>query len=394
MGLLGSVSLISHSASDNQNQIPGYITYTSLNQRSSIALIHCGLVRFSTGHLSGRGGIVMPEDEEEHGAHLNVIGNVQRNSVCFAHPWPYVETLPGTDGFRDTLFRLYTPHENDALTELIQLKTKLQNASSDEFWMSITEGLARLTGAQIALVSKRILRDEHDLAVEMPPLGEPGSCLMASSIFFEDEEGGRTTMRNWKHQAFQTPYAAMRHDKVFVIPERFHDYVPNNPHKLPQPMESYIGLPLFAEGKCFAHFGVFWSKKATANRRLSWGFIEMMLHAVEDMIVQRLLEGDTFLMHPPGQSKQLEQKRAMRHQVVSAQQSLKPYARSLSHELRTPMQGVVGMLDVMYATLQEVSEDQTDPRLRRVFEQLKSNIETVQGNSELQASKIIKLLTC
>ncbi|KAL8709128.1 MAG: hypothetical protein Q9220_006149 [cf. Caloplaca sp. 1 TL-2023] len=67
--------------------------------------------------------------------------------------------------------------------------------------------------------------------------------------------------------------------------------------------------------------------------------------------------------------------------AVTAQQSLKPYARSLSHELRTPMQGVVGMLDVMHATVQESLEGQSDPMIRKTFKILRENIEVVQDSS-------------
>ncbi|KAL9096195.1 MAG: hypothetical protein Q9165_001718 [Trypethelium subeluteriae] len=323
----------------------------------------------------------MSEDEEEHDAPSRITDYVQRDSVCFAQPRPYIESLPGTKGFQDMLSHLYAPLESNALHELINLKSRLRNATSDEFWMSITEGLARLTGAQIAFVSKRILYDEHDLAVEMPPLGEPGSCLMASSLYFEDEAGHGETQRNWKYQAFQCPCAGMKHDKVFLIPERYNEYATSNPNQLSLAVESYLSLPLFADGKCFAHFGVFWSPSGAANRELSWGFLEMMLHSLEDMIIQRLLEGDTFLKHPLTPAKQAEPNRVIPHEAVTPAQSLKPYARSLSHELRTPMQGVVGMLDVMYATLQEASEDLKDPRFRKVFDQLKNNIETVQDSS-------------
>ena len=41
------------------------------------------------------------------------------------------------------------------------------------------------------------------------------------------------------------------------------------------------------------------------------------------------------------------------------------------------MQGIVGMLDVMYATVQEAVETQADPRIKKVFETLKNNIEVV-----------------
>lgn len=64
---------------------------------------------------------------------------------------------------------------------------------------------------------------------------------------------------------------------------------------------------------------------------------------------------------------------------VSAAHSLKPYARSLSHELRTPMHGVVGMLDVIHATVQEAIESQQNSKMRSIFEALKENIEDVQG---------------
>lgn len=59
--------------------------------------------------------------------------------------------------------------------------------------------------------------------------------------------------------------------------------------------------------------------------------------------------------------------------------SFKPFARSLSHELRTPMHGVIGMLDVMQATVQEAIESHQCPNLRKIFYGLRENIEVVQG---------------
>ena len=78
----------------------------------------------------------------------------------------------------------------------------------------------------------------------------------------------------------------------------------------------------------------------------------MMLHAVEDILSRRLLEtpnaekdGSRRLSRPP-----------MVTATSDSVPSLKPFARSLSHELRTPMHGVVGMLDLMYLTVQESLE--------------------------------------
>jgi signal transduction histidine kinase len=121
-----------------------------------------------------------------------------------------------------------------------------------------------------------------------------------------------------------------------------------------------------------------WGKEGAARRVLSWGFLEMLFHSLEDMILERVLEGNEFAKS--AESIQAEIPRIVPHRAVSAAQSLKPYARSLSHELRTPMQGVVGMLDVMMANVKEASESlQLESRTREILDTLRENIEAVQG---------------
>jgi hypothetical protein len=172
----------------------------------------------------------------------------------------------------------------------------------------------------------------------------------------------------------------MRHDKVFIIPERMAEFVRNNPNAMPwEQSEAFIGLPLFHEGKCFAHFGMIWSTEGAAKRQVSWSFIEMFLHALEDIVLQRIIEGRGFAKGPP--TPHSARARIIPLDAITASQSLKPYARSLSHELRTPMQGVVGMLDIMHSTVMDALESQTTPVAKSVFEELKSNIEIVQGRS-------------
>lgn len=88
-----------------------------------------------------------------------------------------------------------------------------------------------------------------------------------------------------------SPCQHMKHDKVFVVPERMPDFIRNNPNKLPwERSEAFIGVPLFDDGKAFAHFGMVWSAEGAAKKQLSWAFIEMFMHSLEDIIVQRLLE--------------------------------------------------------------------------------------------------------
>ena len=301
----------------------------------------------------------------------------ERQTLCISRPKPDYVLHCGDDGFKQELRAWYDTAENNAAEKLVKLKAALQRAETEEFWTMATEGLADITDAQYAFISKRMLIDEEDAAVEMPPLGEPGSCLMSQALYFNDGQGNAGNPRNVKYTAYGCPCAHMKHDKVFVVPEHLSQVIPNNPNKaaLVVPPEGYLAVPLTYEGRCFAHFGVMWSAEGVARRKLSFAFMEMMFHSLEDILLNGFLERGHFSKAVKSQ----EAKNVIPHEAVTATQSLKPYARSLSHELRTPMQGVVGMLDIMYATVQEAAEGQRDPRVRAVLDALRENIEVVQG---------------
>jgi hypothetical protein len=311
---------------------------------------------------------------------------IERRSLCLAQPMPGMVVQPGESGFKEELSRIFNPAESNAAEQLVELKEALRAADTDTFWSLLTKGLARIADAQYAFVSKRILVDDKNVPVELPPIGEPGACLVGEAFYINDDHGnGPGHLRNFKYHAYACPCAYMKHDKIFIIPERLNDFIINNPNDLIIPGEAYLGIPLFADGKCFAHFGVMWGKEGAARRALSWGFLEMLMHSLEDMILNRVLEGDNFATSASAVS--TIQTKIVPHEAVSVAQSLKPYARSLSHELRTPMQGVVGMLDVMMANLKEAAETmQIDPRTRQVLETLKENIEAVQGESYMLSS--------
>ena len=302
---------------------------------------------------------------------------MDRETICFPRHGTQDVIQKGDMDFRNEIDRLYHPAENNALEALMELKARLQALPNEHFWEAITEGISEILGAEMCFIFKRILVDDQNSAVEMPPIGEQGSCLMATAFHYcSGNDGSKVRIKETKFSAYGCPCAYMRHDKVFLIPEDLNNFITNNPNKLPTPAEAYIAVPLFAEGKCFAHFGAMWSKEGAAQRKLSWAFIELLLHSLEDMILQRFLHGTSFIRPP------LPEKRAViPHDAVTVAQSLRPYAGSLSHELRTPMQGIVGMLDVMYATVMDAVETQTDPELRRLFQELKENIEVVQDSS-------------
>jgi hypothetical protein len=304
---------------------------------------------------------------------------IERQSLCLAQPKPGMVVQPGESGFKEELARIFRPVESNAAEQLVNLKEALRAADTDTFWALLTKGLAHIADAQYAFVSKRILVEDKDVPVELPPIGEPGACLLGEAFYINDDYGnGPGHLRNFKYHAYACPCAYMKHDKIFIIPERLNDFIVNNPNDLIIPGEAYLGLPLFAEGKCFAHFGVMWGKEGAARRTLSWGFLEMLFHSLEDMILERVLRGNDFAQS--AQAIPSMQTKIVPHEAVSVAQSLKPYARSLSHELRTPMQGVVGMLDVMMANLKEAAETMhIDASTRQVLDTLKENIEAVQG---------------
>ncbi|KAH6671129.1 HHK17, histidine kinase-group VII protein [Halenospora varia] len=288
----------------------------------------------------------------------------------------------GDAGFTEVLQQYFPTHESNATDRLVDLKCRLKCASTHDFWAILLEEMCDITGSQCGFVAKRMLVDDQNSAVEMPELGEPGSCLMGVAFYINNGSDVKDLYRDYRYHAYGTPCAHMRHDKVFIVPERMSEFLPNNPNANSLPWktsEAFIGVPLFSVGKCFAHFGLVWSSEGAAKRKLGWSFIEMFLHSLEDMISQRVEEGRDFAKEAA--APESVPAKVIPLSAITASQSLKPYARSLSHELRTPMQGVVGMLDIMYSTVLDAIADQQSDRVREVFKDLKGHIETVQDSS-------------
>lgn len=303
---------------------------------------------------------------------------INRESLCLPNFDEDSILHRGDNGFQDVLRQYFPLAESNAAERLVNLKARLRTASTHEFWGMLMEEMCDITGSQCGFVAKRMLVDDQDSAIEMPELGEPGSCLMGVAFYINNGTDVKEMYQDYRYHAYGTPCAHMRHDKIFIVPERLGEFTPNNPNPLPwKKSEAFIGLPLFSEGKCFAHFGMTWSSEGAAKRKLSWNFIEMFMHSLEDMILQRILERRGFAKDPaPTDSTPAK---VVPLSSITGSQSLKPYARSLSHELRTPMQGVVGMLDIMYSTVLDAIANQQSEKVREVFEQLRSHIEIVQG---------------
>ena len=315
----------------------------------------------------------------------NLVEMMERATLCVSGPNPGVAAHRGDDGFREVVEANFTVAENNAVEELVQLKKKLREASTYDFWSLLMEGMTDISGAQYGFVTKRILVDDQDTAVEMPPIGEPGSCLLGVAFYYNDGRDLKDLHRDFKYLAYGAPCHHMKHDKVFLIPNKLQEFILNNPNNFPFPTDAYLGVPLFIQGKCFGHFGMMWTTEGVEQMKLTWAYIEMLLHSLEDIILERLEAGMGFSRGPEGEPRA----NIIPAEAVTAQQSLKPYARSLSHELRTPMQGVVGMLDVMHATVQESLEGQSDAMVRKIFKTLRDNIEIVQGEASATCVKYV-----
>jgi signal transduction histidine kinase/CheY-like chemotaxis protein len=307
---------------------------------------------------------------------------IERDDLTISRPGKTGALHTGDVGFREELGRLYRLAENNATERLTRLKANLKAAKTEEeFWPMATQGLAELSGAQYAFISKRMVVDNEDATVEMPPYGTPGSCLMSQAFYYDDGRGTSGNPLNVKYQVYGCPCEHMKHDKVLLIPERLGEIFPNNPNgpMFVVPVDAYLGIPLWdRDGKCFAHFGVMWSKEGVEKLTLSWAYLEMIFHALEDLLLAGFLERGHF---GSAMKSVANPNAVIPHEAVTAAQSLKPYARNLSHELRTPMQGVVGMLDVMYATIQEAAEGQLNNGFRATLQDLKENIEVAQDSS-------------
>jgi len=295
----------------------------------------------------------------------------------------------GQPDFDAQMIRYFPKDEMRARYQLIKLKRDLRRVKDDEFWRTMMEGLSNITGSQYAFIAKRILKDDAATAVEMPALGEEGSCLMGLVYYVRDDEGKKSMYKDMQYKGYSCPCAHMRHEKVLVIPDNLSHLFPDNPNDkaMPFPAEAYLAIPLFANEKCYGHIGLMWSRLGLEKRPgLSWAYIECMMHVLEDLITQQVMDVST-------KSAQSEDKSwysgpttttstIIPREDVTPQQTIRPAARNLSHELRTPLQGVVGMLDVMSAHLETLTGEVLPPQVQQFATEMKKNIENCQDSSQ------------
>ncbi|KAL1965640.1 hypothetical protein VTN77DRAFT_5317 [Rasamsonia byssochlamydoides] len=309
-----------------------------------------------------------------------------RKSLCLSSEQPGVAVYHGDMEFSRSISKHFDASESNAVERLMALKNALRVADTETFWKRLLEDLTSLCNAQYGFVVKRLSADETDRAKELSSIGEPGSHLLTLAFYYNDGHGIQGWHRDYKFPVCGAPCAHMRHDKVFVIPDKFSSFINYDPTDLPFSAEAYLAVPLFTGDRCIGHFGLMWSEEGLRNKKLSWSYLELLLHSLEDLVTQRALDEGTrhdtlseSLFPTPKDTNKSHSASSPPPPIFSY--PLKPYAPSLSHELRTPMQGVVGMLDVMHANVEEAIDAKVTAKSSRLLQDLKENIELIQDSA-------------
>jgi len=272
--------------------------------------------------------------------------------------------------------------QSTAIEHLVTLKQGLRTSDTELFWKRLMEDITSISKAQYGFVARRVHGGEP-----MPELGGRRPSLFGAVFYYNDGYQNVGLQRD-RYFAGGNPLLHMDHERPCLIPENLKSLASFGDDQLPFGAEAYLAIPLFSAGKCLAHLGLMWSKEGLKNRNLSWSFLEMVLHSLEDLIVQHLSLEEIGPDHEKSETPEIHPATVEARQTVHqhntpdfTSQPLKPYARSLSHELRTPMQGVVGMLDVMHATVREAMESTTPIKSGGIFQALKEGIEMVQDSA-------------
>ncbi|KAB8239787.1 uncharacterized protein BDW43DRAFT_11888 [Aspergillus alliaceus] len=277
-------------------------------------------------------------------------------------------------------------HQSMAIEQLVKLKQELRALDLESFWSRLMEHITSICNAQYGFVARRVRDDEA-----VSDMGDHKPRLFGTAFYYND---GHQNVGMHRHRYFAggNPLSHMDHEKPCLVPEKLGSLMSFDQDQLPFAAEGYLAVPLFSGTQCLAHFGLMWSESGLQKRNLSWSLLEMVLYSLEDLIVQRIREDNS---NAKAERSFKDVKTISKgHKIIDdsylsvlhghpdfSSQPLKPFARSLSHELRTPMQGIVGMLDVMHATVREAIQGKPSPRAGYVFQSLKESIEMVQDSA-------------
>lgn len=128
--------------------------------------------------------------------------NLSRATLCLPDFERDTILHGGDPGFEDVVQQYFSSPESRAAERLIVLKQKLAQADREEFWTLLMEEICDVMGSQCGFVAKRILVDDANAAVEMPALGEPGSCLLGVAFYLNNGHDINELYRDYRYHAY------------------------------------------------------------------------------------------------------------------------------------------------------------------------------------------------
>ncbi|KAI5306782.1 hypothetical protein KEM56_007155 [Ascosphaera pollenicola] len=244
-----------------------------------------------------------------------------------------------------------------AFEELTQLRSELRKEESVLFWSKLIKGIARTCKAQYAFVAK------HTSSASPPEYSNistqvPGLAYDNRHNTTEDEawdKAGKISSEIPSILPIDGP-SMMACDLQSVIGEE-------NMTKLPFPMHAYLCMQVRVSRSYSLSLGLMWTYEGLTQLDLSWAAVKLILYALEELAKSRakLFEFQRFSKKEDHSRRENRVRRpASPRQVHNLKHpSFRAFAPHLSHELRTPMQGVVGMFDVVHADIEDISRDNT-----------------------------------
>lgn len=128
---------------------------------------------------------------------------VERITICLPDLSQKSFAQCGDPNFQCILKHYYDSPENNATERLVRLKAKLTLAPTADFWSILLEEMCGIMGAQCGLVAKRMMVDGETPVVQLPSLGEPGSCLMGVGFYLDNGKDVKEMYHDYRYQAYE-----------------------------------------------------------------------------------------------------------------------------------------------------------------------------------------------
>lgn len=253
--------------------------------------------------------------------------------------------------------------QHQALKDLLNLKCVLASDPRDHFWRLLVPGILRMTRCQ-AVSLTQINQRQRQARIRY--------CCYSDE---RDSAGDDQDVHYWEKSRHAERSTRASSPKISQYQLNAH------------PVLS-ASLP-FTERRSASlkheNFGgqsqveLMWTERGARERILGWPYVELLCQALEGVIEQRMLaEAECklptnlpVLSAPPS---------------VSTQSSrLAKQAGLLSHELRTPMQGIIGTLDLMHHSIEMARDAVQQADAPNYFEGLHQDIEALQESARRAA---------